>query len=124
MGEQEKFSTIEAISEQLGSNRYISDQSLATIIYLAYHLNKPLFLEGEPGVGKTSVILRFTDRAFKRTYLPTMGVNISEKIISHENDIVEYILWDVAGQAKFQLMRKHFYEGADAQILVFKLLKE
>ena len=57
MGEQEKFSTIEAISEQLGSNRYISDQSLATIIYLAYHLNKPLFLEGEPGVGKTEVAI-------------------------------------------------------------------
>jgi MoxR-like ATPase len=57
MGEQDKFSTIEAISEQLGSNRYISDQSLATIIYLAYHLNKPLFLEGEPGVGKTEVAI-------------------------------------------------------------------
>ncbi len=57
MGEQEKFSTIESISEQLGSNRYISDQSLATIIYLAYHLNKPLFLEGEPGVGKTEVAI-------------------------------------------------------------------
>ena len=57
MGEQEKFSTIEAVSEQLGSNRYISDQSLATIIYLAYHLNKPLFLEGEPGVGKTEVAI-------------------------------------------------------------------
>ena len=57
MGEHEKFSTIEAINEQLGSNRYISDQSLATIIYLAYHLNKPLFLEGEPGVGKTEVAI-------------------------------------------------------------------
>ena len=57
MGEQDKFSTIEAIKEQLGSNRYISDQSLATIIYLAYHLNKPLFLEGEPGVGKTEVAI-------------------------------------------------------------------
>ncbi len=57
MAEQDKFSTIEAIKEQLGSNRYISDQSLATIIYLAYHLNKPLFLEGEPGVGKTEVAI-------------------------------------------------------------------
>ncbi len=57
MDEQGKFSTIEAIRQQLGSNRYISDQSLATIIYLAYHLNKPLFLEGEPGVGKTEVAI-------------------------------------------------------------------
>ena len=78
---------------------------------------------GDPAVGKTSLILRFTDKAFKRTYLPTMGVNISEKNMIHDNDTVEYILWDVAGQAKFQMMRKHFYEGSDAQILVFDLTR-
>jgi MoxR-like ATPase len=57
MGEREKFFSIEAIKEQLESNRYIGDQSLATVIYLAYHLNKPVFLEGEPGVGKTEVAI-------------------------------------------------------------------
>jgi MoxR-like ATPase len=57
MNEEEKFSTIEAIKEQLESNRYVSDQSLATLIYLSYHLNKPIFLEGEPGVGKTEVAI-------------------------------------------------------------------
>ena len=45
------------IKQQLESNRYVSDQSLATLIYLAYHLNKPIFLEGEPGVGKTEVAI-------------------------------------------------------------------
>ena len=57
MRELEKFSAIEAIQQQLESNRYISDQSLATVIYLSYHLNKPIFLEGEPGVGKTEVAI-------------------------------------------------------------------
>ncbi|MHA1766292.1 MAG: Rab family GTPase [Promethearchaeota archaeon] len=76
---------------------------------------------GDPGVGKTSVVLRFTDRAFKRTYIPTMGVNISEKKIIHNGDEVEFIIWDIAGQIKFKAMRKHFYEGSDAQVLVFDL---
>lgn len=53
----DKFSSIEAVAEQLASNQYITDQSLATIIYLAYHLNKPIFFEGEPGVGKTEVAI-------------------------------------------------------------------
>ena len=51
------FSSIDAIRDQLSRHRYISDQSLATVLYLSYHLNKPIFLEGEPGVGKTEVAL-------------------------------------------------------------------
>ncbi len=51
------FSSIDVIREQLTRHRYISDQSLATVLYLSYHLSKPIFLEGEPGVGKTEVAL-------------------------------------------------------------------
>ncbi len=57
MSELGKFSSIEAIRAQLESNCYIADQSLATVIYLSYHLHKPIFLEGEPGVGKTEVAI-------------------------------------------------------------------
>ena len=35
--------------------KYIADRALATIIYLAQNLKKPILLEGEPGVGKTEV---------------------------------------------------------------------
>ena len=57
MNARDSFSSIEGICEQLKQNRYITDQSLATVIYLSYHLHKPIFLEGEPGVGKTEVAL-------------------------------------------------------------------
>jgi len=53
----EKFSSIEAILQQLEANRYIADQLLATVIYLSHHMHKPIFLEGEPGVGKTEVAI-------------------------------------------------------------------
>src|SRR5437870_2134839 len=45
--------TIEAVIEELGEQRYIGDRPLATSIYLALKLEKPLFIEGEAGVGKT-----------------------------------------------------------------------
>lgn len=61
MDERNCFSSIDTIREQLTKHRYISDQSLATILYLSYHLNKPIFLEGEPGVGKTEVALVLAD---------------------------------------------------------------
>ncbi|MFX1313969.1 MAG: Rab family GTPase [Promethearchaeota archaeon] len=76
---------------------------------------------GDPGVGKTSTILRFTDDAFTRTYIPTLGVNISEKNIRLSNSLTKLILWDIAGQEKFDAMRRHFYKGLEAVILIFDL---
>lgn len=49
------FSTIEDVQRALFVQRYITDRSLATAIYLALKRRKPLLLEGEPGVGKTEV---------------------------------------------------------------------
>src|SRR4029077_9339047 len=39
----------------LGQGQYVADRSLATAIYLSLTLNRPLFLEGEAGVGKTEI---------------------------------------------------------------------
>jgi len=39
----------------LGSADYVADRSLATAVHLALHLRRPLFLEGEAGVGKTEI---------------------------------------------------------------------
>ncbi len=49
------FESIEQVSEELARAHYIADRGLATVIFLAHRLQKPLFLEGEPGVGKTEV---------------------------------------------------------------------
>ncbi|TGQ69823.1 MoxR family ATPase [Mesorhizobium sp. M00.F.Ca.ET.186.01.1.1] len=43
----------EAVAARLATSRYLADDSLATAIFLAIHLGKPLLLEGAPGVGKT-----------------------------------------------------------------------
>jgi small GTP-binding protein len=80
-----------------------------------------LVVIGDPGVGKTSTILRFTDNAFRRTYIPTMGVNITDKNFRVGDYTVEIILWDLAGQTKFETMRKHFYQGSEAILLIFDL---
>jgi len=80
-----------------------------------------LVVVGDPGVGKTSIILRFTDNAFLRTYIPTLGVSINEKIFHAKTGVTEMILWDIAGQQKFKTMRRHFYQGSEAILLIFDL---
>ena len=47
--------TIDAVQESLGNHDYIADRSLSTAIFLMMNMEKPIFLEGEPGVGKTEV---------------------------------------------------------------------
>lgn len=49
------LSTIDDVQQAMLSQCYIADRGLATAIYLALKRRKPLFLEGEPGVGKTEV---------------------------------------------------------------------
>jgi MoxR-like ATPase len=47
--------SVEALQALLEEQRYIADRGLAIAIYLALRLERPLFLEGEAGVGKTEV---------------------------------------------------------------------
>jgi MoxR-like ATPase len=46
---------VEELEAALADHAYLADRGLATAIYLALHLDKPLLLEGEAGVGKTEV---------------------------------------------------------------------
>jgi MoxR-like ATPase len=46
---------VEELQEALGHQRYVAERGLAVSIYLALHLKRPLFLEGEAGVGKTEL---------------------------------------------------------------------
>ena len=47
--------TVDEVQDALGRNQYIADRSLAVAVFLALQLGRPLFLEGEAGVGKTEV---------------------------------------------------------------------
>jgi MoxR-like ATPase len=47
--------SVDATHEVLTRGRYVADRSLATVLYLSLSLHRPLFLEGEAGVGKTEI---------------------------------------------------------------------
>jgi MoxR-like ATPase len=49
------FASIEDLIERFAAEGYLMDRSLATTVFLSRALEKPLFLEGEPGVGKTEL---------------------------------------------------------------------
>jgi MoxR-like ATPase len=47
--------SIDATAELLAAHDYVADRQLATAVFLALKLQRPLFLEGEPGTGKTEI---------------------------------------------------------------------
>ncbi len=47
--------SIDAVQDMLAAQHYVCGRPLATVVYLALRLGKPLFLEGEAGVGKTEI---------------------------------------------------------------------
>ncbi len=49
------LSTIDAVQELLAAQGYVCDRALGTVVFLSLRLGRPLFLEGEAGVGKTEI---------------------------------------------------------------------
>jgi MoxR-like ATPase len=59
------FASIDELQRALAEHDYVADRPLATSVYLALKLQKPLLLEGEAGVGKTEIaktLARMQDR--------------------------------------------------------------
>jgi small GTP-binding protein len=78
---------------------------------------------GDPQVGKTSLILRFSDHVFRKTYIMSIGVNITSKVLVQDDAKIEFVIWDIAGQSKFEKSRQLFYQGARGIFIVFDLTR-
>ena len=81
---------------------------------------------GDGGVGKTSMVLRYSEDTFKENYLMTIGSNFStktEKFPEYPHLIIKLQIWDLAGQKHFSFVRPPFYRGATGIIYVFDLTR-
>ena len=78
-----------------------------------------ILLIGDSFVGKTSLLLRFTEGNFPDSHMATIGVDFKEKIIKMEDKEVKLQIWDTSGQERFRSITKNFYKNADGIIFVF-----
>ncbi|CAE7315310.1 hypothetical protein FNF27_02783 [Cafeteria roenbergensis] len=78
-----------------------------------------LLLVGEAGVGKSSILLRFTEDAFDDGQAATIGVDFKVKTVTVGRKRVKVTIWDTAGQERFRTLTSSFYRGAHGVLLVY-----
>lgn len=76
---------------------------------------------GEAGVGKSSLMLRFTEEKFTPDILPTVGIDFRVKVVEHRGYSVKLAIWDTAGQERFRNITAAYYRGAQAVVLVYDI---
>ena len=106
----------------------------------AFLTSLKLLIIGESGVGKSSLLLRFTDDAFDPEQAATIGVDFKVKTIHVNQDKVgdwvkssfsslahrfplflqiKLAIWDTAGQERFRTLTPSYYRGGQGAILVY-----
>jgi len=93
----------------------LKDQDDGSKIYKAV-------LIGDGAVGKTSIRRNYLGEDFIEGHIATIGVDLATKRVLHNNEIVKFILWDLAGQPTFEKVRGHYYHGSNGIILVYSVI--
>lgn len=82
-----------------------------------------ILLIGESGVGKSSLLLRFTDGTFDSQIGSTIGVDFKVKTMRFDGNNVKLAIWDTAGQERFRTLTPSYYRGAQGVILVYDVTR-
>lgn len=78
-----------------------------------------LLLLGDSGVGKSSLINRWTLDSFNPSLTSTVGVNFKSKKVNYNGELMQVQVWDTAGQENFHKITTSYYKGAQGIMLVY-----
>ena len=78
-----------------------------------------LIIVGDPGVGKTSLLLRYIENRFEEEYISTIGVDFYIQTLNIKGKEIKLQIWDTGGQEKFSYMRPGYYIGAVGAVVVY-----
>ena len=79
---------------------------------------------GDMAVGKSCLLLQFTDHKFRHQHELTIGVEFGGKNIEVKNKTIKIQIWDTAGQEAFQAITRTYYKGAIGALLVYDITRK
>ena len=78
---------------------------------------------GDIAVGKSCILLQFTNNQFRVAHELTIGVEFGVKTIDLKNQTIKIQIWDTAGEETFQAITRTYYRGAVGALLVYDITR-
>jgi Ras-related protein Rab-2A len=78
---------------------------------------------GDTAVGKSCLLLQFTDKRFQPVHDLTIGVEFGSRTITIDDTQIKLQIWDTAGQEKFRSITRSYYRGAAGCLLVYDITR-
>ena len=75
------------------------------------------------GVGKSCLLLQFTDKRFQPVHDLTIGVEFGARLINIEQNQIKLQIWDTAGQESFRSITRSYYRDAAGALLVYDITR-
>jgi Ras-related protein Rab-8A len=86
-----------------------------------YDYQIKILMIGNSCVGKTSVLIRFTNNNFSPTFITTIGIDFKIKSLTIGDKKIKLQIWDTAGQERFRTITKSYFRSAQGVILVYDI---
>ncbi|KAJ6248258.1 rab2a [Anaeramoeba flamelloides] len=80
-------------------------------------------LIGDAGVGKSCVLLQYTNKKFETSYNYTIGVEFGSQMLEIKNNLIQIQIWDTAGQETFRSITRNYYREAAGAILCYDITR-
>lgn len=88
---------------------------------VGYDFLVKMIVIGDSGVGKTNIILNFSEEQFKENYVATIGVDFKNKIVLAGKRTLKLQIWDTAGQERYRTITETYYKGASGIVLAYAI---
>ena len=89
-----------------------------------YDMMFKILLLGDSGVGKSSLLLRYTKNQFSADMRSTIGVEFGVKFIKIDNLQLKVQIWDTAGMERYRSLTSAYYKGAKGVIIVYDICRK
>ncbi|KAM8851014.1 ras-related protein Rab-2A isoform 2-T2 [Spinachia spinachia] len=91
---------------------------------MAYAYLFKYIIIGDTGVGKSCLLLQFTDKRFQPVHDLTIGVEFGARMITIDGKQIKLQIWDTAGQESFRSITRSYYRGAAGALLVYDITSD
>ncbi|MCQ6473241.1 GTP-binding protein, partial [Vibrio parahaemolyticus] len=90
---------------------------------MAYAYLFKYIIIGDTGVGKSCLLLQFTDKRFQPVHDLTIGVEFGARMITIDGKQIKLQIWDTAGQERFRAVTRSYYRGAAGALMVYDITR-